>query len=144
MDTSWIRFFWATRGTPGRSLLPMQYWHLSPMSKCVPCHCPMPTCLYPSPQPCIHPVAHMPTCLRAWALLDAAAAAPALTHSAAALLPRHVPSQDVVTCIRSRCVKVALPAPAAHRALPRWAGSAGRGWWGWPCWQTVAGRCMGL
>ena len=69
----------------------------------------------------------MPTCLGAWALLDAAAAAPALTHSAAALLPCHVPSQDVVTCIRSCRVKVALPAPAAHRALPRWAGPAGRG-----------------
>lgn len=86
----------------------------------------------------------MPTCLGAGALLDAAAAAPALTHGAAALLPRHVPRQDVVTCVGSCGVKVALAAPAARGALPRRAGPAGWGRRRWPGGQTRAGRCLGL
>lgn len=112
-----------------------------PMSRCARCpsamHHPHPT----PPAQTIRPPAGLearPTCLTAGALLDAAAPAPALAHRTAALLPRHIARQDVVTGIRSRRVKVALPAPAARRALPGRAGPAG---WGR---QTWAGRCLGL
>lgn len=90
-----------------------------------------------SPQP-------MPTRLSARALLDTAATAPAFTHSTATFLPCHISGQDIVTRIWSRCVEVALSAPAAHGTLPGGAGSPRWGW-GWrPGWKIGAGRCLGL
>lgn len=100
--------------------------------------------LHPHPELEPWPPQPMPTCLSARALLDAAAAAPAFTHSTAAFLPCHVPGQDIVTGVWGGRVKVALSPPAAHRTLPRGAGSSrwGRGWG--PGWKTGAGRCVGL
>ena len=127
----------------GSLLLPVRYQCPSPCPNVssVPVACLPISTQTLSPMSAQEP---MPTCLRAGALLDAAAAAPALTHGTAALLPCHIPCQDVVTCIRSCCVKVALAAPAARGALPRRAGPAGWGRRRWPGRQTWAGRCLGL